>query len=194
MLLLLGTQRFIRKEKEKEKEEDNEENEEEKVEKDDDDKSNWFGLDIPSLTRLNEAFVELGIENNELFLDSLPAILHSEANKKVLSALTDNNDNDPQLNDAARELIGKYSQARKQMNRWKEEFDRQEKQAKAERERLIREAKSAEERRIREAEALKERTKKPIVQCQVCKRTANYWAPCFVAPMVIGYEHADGTN
>lgn len=30
--------------------------------------------------------------------------------------------------------------------------------------------------------------RKPIVQCQVCKRTANYWAPCYVAPTQIGWE------
>src|SRR3990167_11049606 len=29
---------------------------------------------------------------------------------------------------------------------------------------------------------MRERTKKPIVQRQVCKSTANYWAPCYVAP------------
>ena len=156
------------------------EEKEEKVE-DEDGESNWFGLEIPSLTRLNEAFVKLGIENNEKVPDSLSASPFA-FRRKVLSALTDNNDNDPQLNDAARELIGKYSQARKQMKRQKKEFARQEKQAETEGERLIREAKSEEERRIREAEAMRERTKKPIVQCQVCKSTANYWAPCYVAP------------
>jgi AAA+ superfamily predicted ATPase len=31
-------------------------------------------------------------------------------------------------------------------------------------------------------------SRKPIVQCQVCKRTANYWAPCYVAPMIIGWK------
>lgn len=33
---------------------------------------------------------------------------------------------------------------------------------------------------------------RPIVQCQeLCKRTANYWAPCFVAPKIIGYEEIE---
>jgi Cdc6-like AAA superfamily ATPase len=35
------------------------------------------------------------------------------------------------------------------------------------------------------------RARKPIVQCQVCKRTANYWAPCPVAPKLIGYEDVE---
>ena len=100
------------------------EGKEEKVEEEDGE-SNWFGLEIPSLTRLNQVFAQLGIENNENDLNSLSASSRSEVNEKVLSALTDNNDNDPQLNDAARELIGKYSQARKQINRWKKKFARQ---------------------------------------------------------------------
>ena len=91
------------------------EEKEEKVE-DEDGESNWFGLEIPSLTRLNEAFVKLGIENNEKVPDSLSASPFA-FKRKVLSALTDSNDNDPQLNDAARELIVKYSQARNQMKR-----------------------------------------------------------------------------
>jgi SpoVK/Ycf46/Vps4 family AAA+-type ATPase len=35
------------------------------------------------------------------------------------------------------------------------------------------------------------RNRKPIIQCQVCKRTANYWTPCPVAPMQIGWETID---
>jgi AAA+ superfamily predicted ATPase len=31
-------------------------------------------------------------------------------------------------------------------------------------------------------------TIRPIVQCQVCKATAEYWAACWVAPMVIGWN------
>ena len=38
---------------------------------------------------------------------------------------------------------------------------------------------------------LMKRVRRPIVQCQVCKRTANYWAPCYVAPMIIRYEETD---
>jgi len=49
-------------------------------------------------------------------------------------------------------------------------------------ERLRREAKR------RELEREKQISRKPIVQCQVCGRTANYWAPCWVAPKEIGYE------
>ena len=52
------------------------EEKEEKVEEEDEE-SNRFG--IPSLTRLNEAFVKLGIENNEKVLDSLSASSRSEA-------------------------------------------------------------------------------------------------------------------
>ena len=40
----------------------------------------------------------------------------------------------------------------------------------------------------RELERTKQTVRTPIVQCQVCKSTANYWAPCWVAPMEIGYE------
>ena len=42
------------------------EEKEEKVEEEDGE-SNWFGLEIPSLTRLNEAFVKLGIETTKKF-------------------------------------------------------------------------------------------------------------------------------
>lgn len=31
-------------------------------------------------------------------------------------------------------------------------------------------------------------SRRPIIQCQVCKRTAYYWTPCPVAPMQIGWE------
>lgn len=35
------------------------------------------------------------------------------------------------------------------------------------------------------------KNRKPIIQCQVCKSTANYWAPCYVAPMQIGWEEVE---
>jgi hypothetical protein len=38
--------------------------------------------------------------------------------------------------------------------------------------------------KIRELKA----TRRPIVQCQVCGRKAFYWAPCYVAPMIIDWE------
>jgi hypothetical protein len=33
--------------------------------------------------------------------------------------------------------------------------------------------------------------RKPIIQCAVCGRTGNYWAPCWVAPRQIGWEKVD---
>ena len=35
------------------------------------------------------------------------------------------------------------------------------------------------------------RGRRPIVQCQVCKRTGFGWAPCWVAPRQIGWEDVD---
>ncbi len=32
------------------------------------------------------------------------------------------------------------------------------------------------------------KSKRPIIQCQMCGKTGNYWAPCFVAPVQIGEE------
>jgi hypothetical protein len=33
----------------------------------------------------------------------------------------------------------------------------------------------------------------PIVQCQACGSTANYWAPCWYAPRIIGWKEVDIT-
>lgn len=48
-------------------------------------------------------------------------------------------------------------------------------------------------RRIEHAarERAKLLNRKPIIQCQVCKRTGNFWAPCWVAPMQIGWESVE---
>lgn len=34
-------------------------------------------------------------------------------------------------------------------------------------------------------------SRRPIIQCQVCKSTGNYWSPCPVAPMQIGWEDVE---
>lgn len=50
--------------------------------------------------------------------------------------------------------------------------------------------KKAEEERRKAEEAIRQAldARVPIVQCQVCGRTAEYWAPCYVAPKIIGYR------
>lgn len=128
-----------------------------------------------SLTTLNDVFVSLNMEHDSEKLLSLAQGRSSEAFQRVVSALLQGNEGDPSARAKAEELVRRYTKSHQSAQQsWKEEMDRRE--------------------REQDAFDERERTKKPIVQCQVCRRTANYWVPCPVAPMLIGYEYSDGTK
>ena len=67
--------------------------------------------------------------------------------------------------DQAKDVLEKYIVARKSAERLRKEMERIAKEV--------------------------EKQRKPIIQCQVCKATADYWAPCWVAPMQIGWTEVE---
>jgi hypothetical protein len=136
---------------------------EEKEEKDEEKKGeeedeDWFGMDLKDLKVINDC-----LEKHHLNTDSdvLEISQKGPKWKEVLDLLQqdglDSSSASKILNDYTTSLIESFKQ--------KDEM----------------------EKKISLDFELTKIMRKPIVQCQVCKRTADYWTPCPVAPRIIGY-------
>ena len=120
--------------------------------------SEWFGLNRQEeILPLNTVLEELGLTTES----AIEEMLHDETIvAQIIHQLVDNGMNADNAND----LLEKYQSAWRQCHqqRFQEEQNRK-------------------QRMIEDQTQVV-----PIVQCQACLRTAEYWAPCWVAPIQIG--------
>ena len=132
----------------------------------------YFGMDRESLLKMDKVLKLLVIDEQktkELCTDGA----ESEAGRQVIKLLQED---DPKMD---------VSTAKGLLSRWVEAQD----SAREDREKKDDEAatKQKQEALLDESIVLR----RPIIQCQMCKSTGFYWAPCWVAPMVIGYDYLD---